>query len=243
MTTDIFNKTPLYDLNSWSDLYYYNDGIYRLFTAERKLIENSEKYISKSRINLKERIDNDPELTYKPKNWQEDSFQSQYYQHYYSDSQNVLNQIVQNHRKSSVLSIFSLIEGQLKLITKLIQSEFEFDVKIKHLNGRDYLDKYWIYLTKVFGMKTENLSDKFNLIKRQRFIRNKIAHSNSEIIKDDLKHLNQFKDIKVYEIGDEYLFEIENADFIFELLKTSQEFFEKLSLEINSRYKEIKNVG
>lgn len=40
----MFNTTPLYNLNSWSDLYYFNEGIYNIFTAEKQLIENSEKY-------------------------------------------------------------------------------------------------------------------------------------------------------------------------------------------------------
>ena len=242
MVTDKFNTTPLYDLNSWSDLYYFNDGIYRLFEAEKKLIKNSEKYISKSQINLKEKIAKDPELTYKPKNWEEDSYQSQYYQHYYSNSINVLNQIAQNHRKSSILSIYSLIEGQLKLITKLIQNEFDFNIKLKHIEGRDYLNKYWIYLTKVFGIKVESIQNEYNFIKNQRFIRNKIAHNNSRVTKEDVKRLNQFDDIKVFKIGDEYLFEFENLNFIYKLLDIAKLFFEKLSLHVNSRYKEIKKL-
>ncbi len=137
-----------------------------------------------------------------------------------------------------------MVEGQLKLLTGLIENEFDLKLKIKHLNGNDYIHKYWIYLTKVFELEYIEIEREYNLINQQKYIRNKIAHRNSEIEESKLEFIRQISGLGVKTFGTEYFLEINNIVYLKELLDTIDSFFEKLSLSIDKRYKELKeNVG
>lgn len=239
----------MFDLNSsdfiknWDYLYYYDKDLCTIFSAEKNLIKQSENYISDLRKSFNEKIENDAELNYKPKNYEEDSLQAQYYQHFYGDTEEILNRIAQSQRKSFVLSIFSIVEGQLKLIAYLIENNFDFNIKIKHLTGENYIHRYWLYITKVFEIDDSDVEKEYNLIKQQQYVRNKIAHRNSEIDESKLKFINESKGLISVKYGSDYLLEISDSNYINELIKNSELFFNKLSKAIDKRYGEIKNVG
>jgi len=236
----MFDFTNLDYIKNWDYLYYYNQDIKMIISAERNLIRNSDEYVNILKSELENDILNDPELKNKPKNEQEESFQAQYFRHYYEDSEIFIDRIRQSQRKASILSIFSLVEGQLKLITKLIENEFDFKMKIKHLNGQDYLQKYWIFLTKVFEIEFENIEPEFNLINQQKYIRNKIAHRNAEVEEVKIEFIKQFPGLEVITTGSEHFLEIDNIDYLYNLLDTIEIFFEKLSLTIDKRYETLK---
>lgn len=239
----------MFDLNSsdfiknWDYLYYYDNDLSTIFSAEKNLIKQSENYIADLRKSFDEKIKNDAELNYKPKNYEEGSLQAQYYQHFYGDSEEILNRIAQSQRKSFVLSIFSIVEGQLKLIANLIENNFDFKIKIKHLTGENYIHRYWLYITKVFEIDYSDAEKEYNLIKQQQYVRNKIAHRNSEIDESKLKFINESRGLISVKFGSDYLLEISDTSYINELIKNSELFFNKLSKAIDKRYGEIKNVG
>lgn len=232
-----------FKINNWGILYYYDDDLDNLLIAERKLIENSEKYSKTLIEEFQAKVQNDAELQAKPKNYEEGSRQAQYYGHFYGDTEKINNQILQNYRKASLLSIFSILEGQLKLISKLVEDEFDFSVKTKHITGSDYIHKYWLYLTKVFELNPLNVQDEYNLIRQHKYVRNKIAHSNSEIDENKLQFVEQTSGLSIRKFGNDNILEISNDEYVTEILNLIKTFFNKLIKDIDRRYGEIKNVG
>ena len=232
-----------FKINHWRILFYYDDDLDNLLIAEEKLIANSEKYSRTLIEEFQSKIKNDAELQSKPKNYEEGSMQAQYYGHYYGDTEKINNQILQNYRKASLLSIFSILEGQLKLISKLVEDEFDFSVKIKHITGNDYTHKYWLYLTKVFGLDPTNVEGDYNLIGQHRFIRNKIAHSNSEVDNNKLKFVEETNGLSIRKFGNDNILEISNDKYVTDILNLIKSFFYNLIKEVDRRYGELKNVG
>ena len=230
-------------INHWGILYYYDYDLDNLLIAEKKLIANSEKYCKTLIDEFKTKIENDAELQAKPKNHEEGSWQAQYYGHYYGHTEKLNNQILQNLRKASLLSIFSILEGQLKLISKLVEDEFEFSVKIKHITGSDYIHKYWLYLTRVFELNPATVEAEYKLIRQHRIIRNKIAHSNSEIDASKLPFVEQTEGLSIKKFGSDNIVEISNDLYIIEIINLIKSFFNKLVKSVDRRYGEMKNVG
>ncbi len=232
-----------YDIKNWNYLYYYDEDLNRIFTAERSLITNSENYTKELLLDFKNKVTNDSELQKKPETYEEGSFQAQYFHHFYEESENIINRIIQSQRKASVLSIFSLIEGQFQLISNLIESEFEFKIKIKHLKGDDYIERYWLYITKVFGVDSKKIEKEYNLIKQQKYVRNKIAHNNSVVDEKRTKFINETKGLRIESFGSESILEICDQCYIMNLITYGERFFVKLTKEIDIRYAEINNIG
>jgi hypothetical protein len=237
-----FNSDNL-KINHWGILYYYDDDLDNLLIAENKLIENSEKYSKTLIEEFRTKVENDAELQAETKTHEEGSLQAQYYGHYYGDTEKINNQILQNYRKASLLSIFSILEGQLKLISKLVEDEFDFSVKIKHITGGDYINKYWLYLTKVFELNPANAQNEFNLIRQHKYIRNKIAHSNSEIDANKLRFVEQTSGLSIRKFGYDNILEISSDEYVTGIVGLIKTFFNKLIKDVDKRYGEIKNVG
>lgn len=232
-----------FKINHWGILYYYDDDLDNLLIAEKKLIENAEKYSKTLIEEFREKVKNDTELEATPRNYEEGSRQAQYYGHYYGDTEKINNQILQNYRKASLLSIFSILEGQLKLISKLVEDEFDFNLKTKHITGSDYIHKYWIYLTKVFELNPTNVEDEYNLIRQHRYVRNKIAHSNSKIDENKVTFVQKTNGLSIRKFGNDNILEISNDEYVAEIINLIKSFFNKLIKAVDRRYGEIKKVG
>lgn len=231
-----------YNINHWGILYYFDDDLYNLLIAEKKIITNSETYSKTLIEEFRDKIKNDAELQTNPTNFEEESIQAQYYGHYYGKTEELINQISQNYRKASLLSIFSVLEGQLKLISNLVENEFDFNIKIKHITGNDYIHKYWLYLTKVFELNPKELEKEYNLIRQHKYIRNKIAHNNSEIDDNKLIFVLETEGLSIKKLGNDKIVEIDSEYYIPQIIELIQSFFNKLIKVIDKRYGELKNV-
>ena len=229
-------------INYWPILNYFKDDLENLLITEKKLIENSEKYSQTLIEEFRVKVDNDSELRYQPKTHEEGSFQAQYYQAYYNDTEKINSVILQNYRKASLLSIFSILEGQLKLLSKLVEDEFDFSVKTEHITASDYINKYWLYLTKVFELNPVNVEGYYNQIREHRFVRNKIAHDNSEISNSKVQFVKQTKGLSIRKFGDDNILEIDNHEYLTKILTLIETFFEKLTISVDKRYGIIKNA-
>lgn len=226
---------------NWGVLYYVEDDINNLIDAEIKLIANSENYSKKLIEEFRTKIKDDSELQTKPTNYEERSYKSQYYRNFYGDSEKLIKQILQNHRKASLLSAFSIMEGQLKLISKIIEDEF--DITLNDIRLNDYIERYWIFFTERFKIESKVLENNYKAIKQHKFIRNKIAHNNSEIKNTDIPFIQKTKGLRIKRFGEDYIVEIENDKYISERLNTIKIFFNVLIKEIDNRYGEIKMLG
>ena len=211
-----------------------------LISAEKKITENSENFGNNLFDELKVRIRADKNLLEKPKSEQEEHDQSSYYEHYYGEA-NIFNRIiVENHRKSAVLSIFSLIEGQMKAICALIQEEFKFDIKVNDFNGSNYLTKSWTFLIKVYGLDKTEIEPLYTKIKQQQYIRNKIAHSNSSIEDHKIELVNSIVGLIAIRNTYNYYIRINDFSYIENLLKDAELLFEILIKKIELRYRELR---
>jgi len=229
-----------YFVRNWKKLYDYDEDLEKIFTVEKSLITNSENYIKQFIEDLDASAKNDDILQKKPENYEEAYSQCEYFEFSYSIDYDFINRFIQSQRKANVLSVFSLIEGQIQLIANLIEYEFNFSIKIKHLSGDGYIDKYWLYITKVFGIDSKNIEKEYNLIKQQKYVRNKIAHNNSVIDEKKMQFINETQGLKIKKFGKESLLEICDSCYVMNLINNSEIFFKKLTREIDIKYAQIK---
>ncbi|GAW88823.1 hypothetical protein FPS14_contig00011-0011 [Flavobacterium psychrophilum] len=146
-----FNLNYVYSFN-WDQLHYFEFDNIVAFDAFKSLNFNQEKSLNKSKADLNKQIQ---DFKKGLESLSESDQESYVYQKYFINEV-IINEIQRIQRYSSVLSIFSFYESRLKSICNLIESEFEFKVKIKHLNNYEGdLNKYWNYLSKVFEIQTE----------------------------------------------------------------------------------------
>lgn len=235
-------KYSTYSVKNWRNLYCYDEELSIIFTAEKDLITNSENYTEKVIFDLKKSEECDEKLLRKPKNYEEGYDQSLYFKENYEREYDYINIIIQNQRKADVLSVFSLIEGQIQFLANLIEFEFNFNIKIKHLNGDGYIDRYWLYITKVFGIDSTEIEKEYNLIKQQKYIRNKIAHNNSIVDEKKIKFINETKGLEIKKIGSKSIFEICDKCYVMDLIANSEIFFKKLIMEIDIKSAKIKAI-
>lgn len=224
----------------WPDLYYSQEEFDLIFFAERKIIENAEQFIQGLDNDLKLKVKTDKELQKKPSDEQEEAYQAQYYDHFYGHTELIINQVLQNQRKASVLSIFSLVEGNLRTLCHLVESEFNFEIKITDLGGSDDIQKYWVYLGKVYGLDTSKVEPYYTPIKQQKYFRNKIAHNTSKIDENKIQLVRQTPGLKVVSYGKNHLLTISKADYIEKLLTNSQAFFDNLIERMHERFIDLK---
>lgn len=159
-----------------------------------------------------------------------------YQKYYYNEI--IITELQRIQRYSSILSIFSFYESRLKSICRLIENEFEFKIKIKHLNNYEGdLNKYWNYLSKVFEIQTEKIEPLFKPIHEQKKIRNLIAHNNGIIT----EKIELTQGLTLNKVGNNFQIEIDEEKYIGNLLKNIEVFISALLIEIDKRYVTLKN--
>lgn len=230
-------KINLNDINifKWADLNYFEFENKIAFDALKSLNLNQEKSLSESKVVLDKNIEDFRKGLELLSEHEQESY---IYQKYYLDEV-IINELQIIQRYSSILSIFSFYESRLKMICELIETEFEFKVKIKHLNNYEGdLNKYWNYLSKVFEIKTDSIENLFKPINVHKKIRNAIAHHNG---KTNEKIAPQ-EGLTLNKIGDKFQIVIDENIYINNLLQNIEIFIRELLIEIDKRYFELKSA-
>ncbi|PJJ07579.1 hypothetical protein CLU83_0761 [Flavobacterium sp. 1] len=226
------NLNDVYSFN-WDQLHYFEFDNIVAFDAFKSLNFNQEKSLNKSKADLNQQIQ---DFKKGLESLSESDQESYVYQKYYINEV-IINEIQRIQRYSSVLSIFSFYESRLKSICNLIESEFEFKVKIKHLNNYEGdLNKYWNYLSKVFEIQTEKTESLFKPINEQKKIRNIIAH-NDGITKEKI---DAVQGLTLHKLGKNFKIEIDEGVYIGNLLQSIEVFISALLIEIDKRYITLK---
>lgn len=226
-------KTHLF---AWEELYYIDYDIKLIFEAEMQILNHLDNYVNEllNQHRVDEMIANVPPL-FGGNNLFYSSFESlKLYR-----KQQIINTITQSHRKSAILSIYSIVEGQMKLIINLIERVLKFKIRLEDINGRDYLNQAWNYLIKVVEIDHSELDSYFTPLRQHRYIRNKIAHENSKIDNSKIKLINESKGLNAREIDNEHYIYIQNNEFIENLLDASLNFFNKALIAIDNRYAQL----
>jgi hypothetical protein len=162
-----------------------------------------------------------------------------YYEAFYEREEKMLDELQKWQRYSICLSIFSFFEGLLKEICGNIELNNNFKLKIKDLNGKDDIMKYYNFLVKIYEIDSSQIEPLLTPIRNLKIIRNKIAHQNGTISESEKISINQVKGIRLDNIGGQYIIKIIDTIFLKNLIKTMEIFFSALIKTIDKRFKEI----
>lgn len=225
----------------WGKLVFFQSEIDLNFEAIYSLTKNTEETFNQLKEKFKSKIIEDKYLNRQPNSIDDEIDQDQYYDHYYSWSEEILDQMYSNLRKSIVLSIYSMIEGKMKRLCEIIEEKYDLSVKLNDLNGTDLI-KSWKYLTKVFGVDSKNIEPYFTVINQHKFVRNKIAHNDSVIDTKDIKKCRA-KGLTMWPLVKDYELKITDICYIEYLLNNGEKLFSELLKGIDRQYQIRRSIN
>src|SRR5690606_5256063 len=227
-----FDLSKIYEFN-WGELYYTELENELGIDAFRKLNTNQEQSLLQTRQDFKKMIKEDETL-----NSLEPEHQGSYYSQIFEREEWTIKELQRQQRYAIVLSIFSFFEGRMKHICDLIESRFEFKIKLSDLNNNEDLMRYWNYLEKVYEIENKSLETFFTPIKQQKIIRNVIAHQDGIIREGQIKKVKMVDGINIREIGEKRQIDLGENLYVIYLLNKIEAFFKEVLLLIDKRYKE-----
>ncbi|WP_298238331.1 hypothetical protein [uncultured Algibacter sp.] len=140
-------------------------------------------------------------------------------------------------RDSALISILSLMEGNLNRICSEFEICLESPIKLKDLSGKGSLDNYWNFFVKIIDVDIGDMKDLFRRIKDYYYLRNRIIHEKS--IFKDAKKAKEFElrypELKIYEDIYWHKFYIKDEKFLFNLIEILFDFFAKLYMKLSNR--------
>lgn len=147
--------------------------------------------------------------------------------------------------ESLLLTIYGLLEFELKRFCELCQKEWDYRITPDHLGGRDYIESAKNYLELVvdISLKTSyeiNLEAYFTKFKNYQFIRNRIAHNGGKV---NLQKPSEIKatnpNISISEVTGKI--KILKAEFLTDFIDIVGKFFKDLILLVEQKM-EFKNL-
>ena len=220
----------------WNFIYFkqmeYDFGIRTL----RSLITSQDLAITKIRDDFQKEMDEDKVLnSLDPYNG------SMHYEHFYSDQENMIEEIEVLQRYSMCVSCFSFFESRLKELCERIESNFELDIKIEDLNRKSDILRYWIFLTKVFKIPV-TAEELFTSINNKKDVRNVIVHQNGIPKTNQVGKIKNIKGIKLSESKGQNRIVMIGSQFNKEFLVEIEMFFSELVKAVDERYREMELV-
>ncbi|UTW61684.1 hypothetical protein KFE98_16970 [bacterium SCSIO 12741] len=223
-------------LLTWGELTYFefevNLGVQSLWKFEQNLTSS----LADSLSEFKQAIESDETLKA-----QEPEFEGQYFYQFYGQEEQILEELRNRQNHALTLSIYSFFEGQLRSMCGLIESSFDFKIKLKDLGSQEDLMLYWNYLTKVYEINPGTLEKFFTPIKQNKVIRNAIAHQGGVLNNNQYKKADKRKEIGLQfpVVHNGYSIEFVESRFFQFLLTQMDEFLKELILCVDKRYIEL----
>ena len=217
---------------TWNDLYYYNEEIKTLFYTHKEIVNNFENFMCEKKELLDKRIKSDAELAFSPNTEEEASFQEQYREHYYGEAESMLERICDSQRKAFILSIFSLIEGQLKNLSDLISKKIGYNgnrKKIKYTTD-GYIEHELEFIENKYQINLSNITEVLETIVKYRNIRNAIAHNNSIFNLDEKEKIPNIEGLRLRTYNSTIEVEISNKKFVLNFIALAEDFL-KISIK------------
>ncbi|WP_370425264.1 hypothetical protein [Tenacibaculum dicentrarchi] len=156
---------------------------------------------------------------------------------YYYRSGDIATLFPHNFRASFLVQIITFIEHELKLICEHYEFEKQTKYSINDLKGTNDIEKAKQFLEKSCNVNFRNLDKEWQFILKIKRIRNKLIHSQGFVKKTekDWKVFNDFNNKLKYfdfspkgELVEEPKLIIKNRLLIDDLLKVTEDFFNKL---------------
>lgn len=211
----------------------YDFGIRTL----RSLIASQDLAITKIRDDFQKEMDEDKVLnSLDPYNG------SMHYEHFYSDQENMIEEIEALQRYSMCVSCFSFFESRLKELCELIESNIEFEKKVKDFSENNKICGYWKYLIHVLGISIKKTECHYTPIINRYKIRNIIAHQNGIPDSNQVKKIKSIKGIKLSESKGQNRIVMIGSQFNKKFLTEIEMFFSELLKAVDERYREMELV-
>ena len=147
------------------------------------------------------------------------------------DMHQLQNQFPNIHRESLVITIFNFLEKQLNHLCNILSEYFSGTVKLNDLNGRG-IRRALLYLSKVANIDFTKFKEEKDYILKVSKIRNQIVHNGGILPIKPSDPINIFISKNQLLHGSPGFEVILDPEFLYELIDTSIEFFEKLDGEI-----------
>lgn len=135
-------------------------------------------------------------------------------------------------RGSALISSYSLLESSLSDACELAKRQFNLQLSYKDIKGDSTLHVFKKYLTKVVGVKLDDLNADWEKINTNRLIRNKIVHDLSRIDKDSERHLYaKMKEMDSIDLLDGEFLIMDNK-LIIDFLESASNYFMRTSIKL-----------
>ena len=214
-------------------LSWWKSEIMSELNSMRMIVNNHEDFFSQQKTSFRKRLEQDGEYN-KIKNPKD---RAEYLNQNYLDESLSVYTLPFLQRNSALITIFSLVEGNLDKISTEFEICLKSPIRLKDMMGKGTLINYWNFFSNVIDLDIQDLSESFSRLKDYYYIRNRIVHSNG-IVKDENKARelqSKFESIKIHEHIYFYKLLIQDDSFLESLIDTLVEFFEKLYGELDRR--------
>ncbi|RYD50679.1 MAG: hypothetical protein EOP52_13545 [Sphingobacteriales bacterium] len=160
---------------------------------------------------------------------------------------NNFNEMVGYFNKSALVSSYSLLESELRRLCIILQETTNEKLSLKDISGSDYFGSMIKYLSLVIDIDTNKLEHYISKIRDLQKLRNKIVHSNGELISNTedkesrvnlLRIINQNKGTLSLKIDSETQIEtiqIDNSNYIAKYYSIFNAFFSRTLWCIDKR--------
>ncbi|HEV8511935.1 MAG TPA: hypothetical protein VGQ59_01580 [Cyclobacteriaceae bacterium] len=227
-----FSGVPSYN---WAELYYITYELDISLTSIKEAIVHHNNIIKNKRDALKEAVDKDEYLCSN----ESDDVKSQYYNNYYEHAEAAIDDLERILHNSTTLTIFSVVEGKVKVLCESIEKEIRSSIKIKDLKSNDNFDLYSSYLIKVFGMEQVKSAAFLESLKKYKIVRNSIAHQNSTIRANEVNLVKTLKHVKIETYVDNHIL-ITSQQFLYDLTELVEKYISEVVSEIDQRWTKLK---
>ncbi|MBX2896351.1 MAG: hypothetical protein KF763_12960 [Cyclobacteriaceae bacterium] len=211
---------------NWPEFHYIELELNISFSALLLLSRNNEEILNHKMTELENAIKNDNLLSSL-----DGSDGANYFSQQYEYSVMTIKEISQKQRFAMVLTIFATIENHLKRIIGIVETRRNSKIKLN--TSLSKIQNYYNFLAKEFSITSESIISLFTMLNDQRHIRNAIAHGDGSITGTQIANTDY--GISVAVNGDSKQLIISESIYVEYLLKTSQDFLDKLLFEINSK--------
>ena len=225
---------------SFTELYYLRDEFALSVSAERKILENSESFNQQLRKGLNEDVDKNSDLKGDTEDYDDFVYHQQLFEHLFGRQIEIIEKVFENQRKSSVLSIYSIVESHLKKLCNSIQKEFNFEKGVENMQAHSDLAKVKTYLNEIYGLKISSASGPYSVFVNQKYIRNRIAHNSSSIESNYFGLIKSTIGLDYLNDGTTHELVITNNLYHSYLLTEAEKLSKILICAIDQRYKTLK---
>lgn len=144
---------------------------------------------------------------------------------------------------SLLIVSYSQFEIAFKSICLETEKFISRQIKLKDLQGNDYISRSKVFVEKVLEIDLQDLNTSWSKIKDYQKVRNKIVHNNGRIeqsqVNDFKQILDKYENIKLveYDAIEKYHIAITHSDYIVDFCQILNQYLDKIKTRIIEKLK------